>query len=91
MKLSSHVKPISYLKAHTAQVIREISSQQEPIVITHNGQAKAVIQDINSYEWVQQTLALLKILALGNRQIDEGQIQSTDSAFETIRERRERR
>lgn len=91
MKLSGRVKPISYVKAHVSEIIRQLSTEQEPIVITQNGEAKAVIQDVKSYEQSQETLALLKILALGNRQIEEGQIQSAESAIQHIRNRRKQR
>ena len=75
MKLSSHVRPISYLKAHAAEIVRTLAAQGEPLVITQNGEAKAVVQDIRSYEQTQETLALLKILALGGRQVEAGQVQ----------------
>lgn len=75
MKLSGRVKSISYLKAHAAEVVRELAAQRVPLVITQNGEAKVVVQDIESYEATQETLALLKILALGNRQIDAGEVQ----------------
>jgi prevent-host-death family protein len=91
MKLSSHVKPVSYLKAHISEIIRDLNTQQQPMIITQNGEAKAVIQDVQSYEQAQETLALLKILALGNRQIEEGKVQSADSAIQHIRERRKHR
>lgn len=91
MKLSSHIKPISYLKAHASEVIRQLTTEQEPIVITQNGEAKAVIQDVKSYEQGQESLALLKILALGNRQIEEGQVQSAESAIAQLRDRRKQR
>jgi len=58
MKLSSQIRPISYLKAHAAEIVRNLSEQQEPLVITQNGQAKVVIQGIESYEQTQQTMAL---------------------------------
>jgi prevent-host-death family protein len=61
MKLSSQIKPISYLKAHAAAVIRQLTEQREPLVITQNGEAKVVIQDVQSYEQTQEMLALLKI------------------------------
>ena len=73
MKLSSRIKPISYLKAHAAEIVRTL--RQEPLIITQNGEAKVVIQDIDSYEQMQETVALLKILALGSRQIEAGQVQ----------------
>ena len=75
MKLSSQIKPISYLKAHAAEIVRTLGDRQEPLIITQNGEAKAVIQDIDSYERMQETVALLKILALGSRQIEAGQVQ----------------
>jgi prevent-host-death family protein len=66
MRYSSQVKPISYLKANAAEVLTNLAEQREPMVITQNGEAKAVLQDIASFEETQETLALLKILALGN-------------------------
>lgn len=74
MKFSSQIKPISYFKANAAEVVRTLAERREPMVITQNGEATAVIQDIASYEATQETLALLKILALGNRQIEEGKV-----------------
>ncbi len=88
MKLSSRIKPISYLKAHAAEIVRNLGEQREPLVITQNGEAKVVVQDIESYEQTQETLALLKILALGTRQIEEGKVKP---AFDVIKRLRERR
>ena len=55
MLTASHIKPISYLKANAAQVLRDLAEQREPMVITQNGEAKAVIQDLVSYENTQET------------------------------------
>jgi prevent-host-death family protein len=88
MKLSSQIKPISYLKAHAAEIVRNLGEQREPLVITQNGEAKVVMQDIESYEQTQETLALLKILALGNRQIEEGKVQPAEDVIKRLRERR---
>ncbi|MBZ0159245.1 type II toxin-antitoxin system Phd/YefM family antitoxin [Candidatus Methylomirabilis sp.] len=88
MKLSSQIKPISYLKAHAAEIVRGLGDQREPLVITQNGEAKVVIQDIESYEQTQDTLALLKILALGTRQIEEGKVQPAENVLKRLRERR---
>jgi prevent-host-death family protein len=87
MKLSDQIKPISYLKAHAAEVIRNLSTQIEPLVITQNGEAKAVLQDIKSYEQTQETMALLKMLALGQRQVDEGKIQPAGDVVVRLRGR----
>jgi prevent-host-death family protein len=75
MRYSSQVKPISYLKANAAEVLVQLSEQREPLVITQNGEAKAVIQDVASYEETQEALALLKILALGNQEIESGKVR----------------
>ncbi len=91
MKLSSQIKPISYLKAHTAEIVRNLREQREPLIITQNGEVKVVIQDIESYEQTQETLALLKILALGTRQIEEGKVQPVGDVIKRVRERREAR
>ena len=87
MKFSSQVKPISYLKAHAADVVRDLTEAREPMVITQNGEARLVVQDIHSYEMQQETMALLKILALGNRQIEEGKVRPAKNVFNDIRER----
>ncbi|GGN24165.1 MULTISPECIES: type II toxin-antitoxin system Phd/YefM family antitoxin [Marinomonas] len=87
MKLSDQIKPISYLKAHAAEVVRNLSTNMQPMVITQNGEAKAVIQDIKSYEQTQETMALLKILALGQRQIEEGKVQPAGDVVAKLRNR----
>ena len=87
MSLSSQIKPISYLKAHAAEIVRNLGEQPEPLIITQNGEAKAVLQDIASYEQTQETLALLKILALGDRQVETGRVQEASEVMEQLRSR----
>jgi prevent-host-death family protein len=87
MKYSTQIKPISYLKANAAEVLQRLAEKREPLVITQNGEAKAVIQDIASYERTQETLALLKILALGHRQLEEGRVVPAKDAFRRLREK----
>ena len=65
----------SYLKANAAEVLAQLAEQREPLVITQNGEAKAVLQDVASFEETQETLALLKILALGNQEVTAGKIK----------------
>ena len=91
MPLSSQIKPISYLKTHASEIVREMGKQDEPLIITQNGEAKVIMQDIHSYEQQQETMALLKILALGNQQIEDGKIQTASNAIKAIRERRKDR
>ena len=75
MRYSSQVKPISYLKANAAEVLAHLAEQREPLVITQNGEAKAVLQDVATYEETQETLALLKVLALGNQEVSAGKLK----------------
>lgn len=63
MKLSRAVKPISYLKQHTADAVREVNKNSSAMVITQNGEAKAVLVDIVEYEQAQESFALLKMIA----------------------------
>ncbi len=91
MSLAKQIKPISYLKAHAAEIIRNLSKVKEPLIITQNGEAKVILQDIESYEQTQETMALLKILALGNRQVEEGKVKPASEAIKSLRARRETR
>jgi prevent-host-death family protein len=91
MKLSSQIKAISYLKAHAAEIVRSLAEQGEPLVITQNGEAKVVMQDIKSYEQTQETMAVLKILALGTRQIEEGKVQPAGDVIQRLRDRKKSR
>ena len=87
MKLSSQIKPISYFKAHASEIVRTLGDRGQPLVITQNGEAKVVVQDIDSFEKTQETMALLKILALGNRQIEAGQVKPAADVIARLRER----
>ena len=66
MKPSEAIKPISYLKAHASEIVRDVSGNQKTMVITQNGEAKVILQDIRVYEQTQESLALLKILAISS-------------------------
>ena len=75
------------VKAHTGDGIRELSGQGEPLVITLHGEAVAVLQDIASYEQAQETLALLKMLAMSGKSLEEGRLRPVGQAFADIRKR----
>ena len=81
MKFSTQVKPISYLKSHAAEIVRDLTENREPMLITQNGEAKLVVMDVKSYEEQEETLALLKILALGNREIELGKFRAVENVF----------
>jgi prevent-host-death family protein len=85
------IKPISYVKANAAELIRELQQTREPLVITQNGEARAVMQDVATYHATQETLALLKIIALGNREVAAGRTIPSAEVFRRLRARRRKR
>jgi len=85
MKLSEAVKPISYIKSHASEVIRGVSEGHGSVVITLNGEAKAILQDIREYEKTQESLALLKILAQSRKSHEAGKTKSLKDVFSDIK------
>jgi prevent-host-death family protein len=85
MRYSARIKPISYLKAHAAEVLGELRENREPMVITQNGEAKAVIQDVATFEQTQETLALLKLLALGSQDVAAGKTRPARTIVDELR------
>jgi prevent-host-death family protein len=85
MKLTNRVKPISYLKANAPAVLEDIAETRNPMIITVNGEAKAILQDIASYEETQDALALLKILSMGEAESRAGKGIPVREAFAQIR------
>lgn len=84
MKYSTQIKPISYLKNHTAEVAATLAESCQPMLITQNGEAKLVVMDVRSYEMREETLALLKLLALGQREIDDSRFRSVEDVFRDL-------
>jgi prevent-host-death family protein len=85
MSLAKQIKPISYLKASTAEAVRTVTETGEPLFITQNGEAKIVVEDIRTYEETQETLALLKILALGEAEVNREETVPMSDAIEAIK------
>ena len=85
MRYSTQVKPISHFKAHAAGVLLQLAERREPMVITQNGEAKAVLQDVVSFEETQETLALLKLLALGSQEVEAGQTRPLSEIGKRLR------
>jgi prevent-host-death family protein len=83
MKLE-RIKPISYFKANAAEILRDLEEVREPMIITQNGEATAVVQDIASYEATQETLAMLKLIAVGRREIDEGKVRPAQDVLDEL-------
>ncbi|MDP3300912.1 MAG: type II toxin-antitoxin system Phd/YefM family antitoxin [Sulfuricurvum sp.] len=87
MNLATDIKPISYLKAKTADALLYVNESHRPLIITQNGEAKAVIQDIESYQNMKNAISLLKLLAEGEKEIQSGNFVSQDSFFEKIEQK----
>ena len=81
MKFSTQIKSISYLKSHAAEIVKDISESREPMLITQNGEAKLVVMDVQSYERQEETLALLKLLAMGRGDIEHGRFRDAEDVF----------
>ncbi len=81
MKFSEIVRPISYLKSHAAEIVKDFEENRSPLIITQNGEAKMVVMDIRTYEEQLETMAFLKLINLGKKQIAEGKFQSAEDFF----------
>jgi len=84
MQLSQTIKPISYLKSKTADVINSVNETKQSIIITQNGEAKAVIQDIKSYENLRNSLSLLKLIIQSEEDIRNDRVIPQDEMFENL-------
>lgn len=84
MSLTETVKPISYVKSHAAELVRDMSKDRKPIFITQNGEAKAVLMDLSEYEEIQESLAMLRIAAQGAKEIRAGKTSPLKEAFAKI-------
>jgi len=78
------IKPISYVKTHTAQVMKQIGEKNNPVVITQNGEAKAVLMDVKHYQKIIDAMNLLKILSIGENDIKNNKIYTHDQINEKI-------
>ncbi len=84
MQLSQTIKPISYLKSKTAEVISTVNENRQSIIITQNGEAKAVIQDIKSYENLRNSLSLLKLIVQSEEDIRNNDVILQDEMFKNL-------
>lgn len=84
MKYSTQIKPISYLKNHAAEIATTLAQTREPLLITQNGEARMVVVDVETYEQQEQTIALLKMLAMGNREIELGKYRDAEEVFDRM-------
>lgn len=74
VNLATDIRPISYIKSHTAEMIRQVGDKKNPIIVTQNGEAKAVILDVDSYQNLINAINLMKIISIGDRDIKNNKI-----------------
>lgn len=87
----TQVKPITYMKTHAADILATVSETHRPLLITHNGEAKMVIQDIDSYREMQETMAFLKLVATGRQAVERGKVKPAAKTFDSIERATKRR
>jgi prevent-host-death family protein len=87
MGIETRVKPISYLKSNAAELIRELGNGAPPLVVTQNGEAKAVLQDVESYAATQELLALLKLLSMARDDMAMERVEPLEGLKDRIRSR----
>jgi prevent-host-death family protein len=81
MKLKEDIKPITYLKNNAAQLVRDVADKGRTVTITQNGEAKAVLMDVGTYDRWQQALSLMKIIAHSEAEVASGKVLSQEKAF----------
>lgn len=84
MKVSSDIKPISYLKSHAADILKQINETHRPIVITQNGEPRAVVQDPDSYDTMRNAIGILKLISQGEEDVRQGRSRGQEEVFKDI-------
>ena len=85
MNLQEDIRPVTYLKNRAADLLNQVNETHRPVVITQNGVARAVLQDPESYERLQHSVVMLKLLARGEAAAEKGDLIDQDTVFSTIR------
>jgi len=84
VNLKEDIKPISYIKTNAADMMKYVSDVKNPVIITQNGEAKAVLVDIESYQGIKDAFNLMKILQLSEKEIEKGHYRNADDVFSDI-------
>ncbi len=85
MNLKEDIKPISYIKTNAAQMLKRVNETRNPIVITQNGEARAVLLDTESYQEMLSAISILKLLSQSEKEIEDGKIVKDDEVFRDLR------
>jgi prevent-host-death family protein len=86
MEISSDIKPVTYLKSKTADLLKKINETHRPVVITQNGEPRAVLQDPKSYDNMRRAIGILKLISQGEEDIRAGKSRPQEEVFETLEE-----
>ena len=86
MQLVNDIKPVTYLKNRAADVLKHINETRRPMIITQNGEAKAVIQDPKSYEDMKNAISILKLLSFAEEDIKNGNLHNEEDVFSSVEE-----
>ncbi|PID72707.1 MAG: prevent-host-death protein [Desulfobulbus propionicus] len=87
MNLTEDIRPITYLKNQAADVLKQINETQRPMIITQNGEPRAVLQDPVSYENMRNAISLLKLISQGEDDIRQGKVRSQEDVFSDLEKR----
>jgi prevent-host-death family protein len=91
MKLAGQIKSVSTFKAKAAEMIDDITETGNPVILTVNGEARVIVQDVRSYEQTQEALAMLRLLAAGDKALHEGRTLPAKEAMARVRARLKRK
>jgi prevent-host-death family protein len=84
MKISTDIKPVSFLKSKAADMLKQVNETHRPIIITQNGEPRGVLQDPESYENMRNAIGLLKLISLGEEDILDKKLKSQDKVFSDL-------
>jgi len=82
--LQDNVKPVSYVKTNTSKAVKYVNESKCPIVITQKGEARAVLIDIETYRNTENAFALMNIIKLAEKDINDGKVRKADDVFQDI-------
>jgi prevent-host-death family protein len=83
--LIQDIKPVSYVKAHTSEIMKQLAEKNNPVVITQNGEAMAVLMDVRQYQNIIDSMNLLKILSIGENDIKNNRIYTHEDIKNKIK------
>jgi prevent-host-death family protein len=87
MKMSEDIRPVTYLKSRTADLLDQVNETKRPVIITQNGEARGILQDTESYENMKAAIALLKLMVQGEEDIRKGSLSRQEDVFNRVEQR----